>query len=112
MEFNINDLMNRIEIESETKLKIFMNNLEEQKINILDALESDNTSELLEPDNTSELLEPDNTSELLEPDNTSKNNTIKSIGEFALDIMMKGSEEFKKETGRNLSYSEMRSLWG
>jgi hypothetical protein len=29
-----------------------------------------------------------------------------------IDIMQKGSEEFIKNTGRNMSYSEMRGLYG
>ena len=29
-----------------------------------------------------------------------------------LDPMKKGSEEFKLKTGRNMTYSEMREIWG
>lgn len=29
-----------------------------------------------------------------------------------LDLMKKGSEEFKLKTGRNMTYSEMREMWG
>jgi hypothetical protein len=29
-----------------------------------------------------------------------------------LDPMKKGSEEFKLKTGRNMTYSEMREMWG
>jgi len=35
-----------------------------------------------------------------------KNSTI------LLDPMKKGAEEFKERVGRNMTYSEMRAMWG
>ena len=35
-----------------------------------------------------------------------------SIGDKLLEIMEQGAQEFKKETGRNMSYAEMRYMYG
>jgi hypothetical protein len=48
------------------------------------------------------------------------NKTIKSfndfkkpeIGNFLLNIMQTGADEFKEKTGRNMTYSEMRYMFG
>jgi hypothetical protein len=48
------------------------------------------------------------------------NKTIKSIddfkkpeiGDLLINIMKSGSDEFKEKTGRNMTYSEMREMFG
>lgn len=48
------------------------------------------------------------------------NNNIKSfndynkpeIGNLLLNIMKTGADEFKEKTGRNMTYSEMREMFG
>jgi hypothetical protein len=40
------------------------------------------------------------------------NATTESIGNALVNIMQSGADEFKKKTGRNMTYSEMRAAWG
>ena len=35
-----------------------------------------------------------------------------TVGDKLLGIMEQGAQEFKKETGRNMTYSEMRYMYG
>lgn len=34
------------------------------------------------------------------------------VGEVLVSIMQKGADEFKEKTGRNMTYSEMRQMYG
>lgn len=43
--------------------------------------------------------------------NDSHPNTDEAVG-FLRNIMQKGGDEFKEKTGRNMTYSEMRSMYG
>jgi hypothetical protein len=38
--------------------------------------------------------------------------TIKATGEEVQKIMSKGFDDFKRQTGRNMTYSEMRYVYG
>jgi beta-phosphoglucomutase-like phosphatase (HAD superfamily) len=40
------------------------------------------------------------------------NESLDKVQESLLNFMKNGSEEFKERTGRQMSYSEMRSAWG
>ena len=58
--------------------------------------------------------------ELMKPtikcDTTEKINYIKKqstdFGDKLIEIMSEGANEFKEKTGRNMTYSEMRQLYG
>jgi len=38
--------------------------------------------------------------------------TLKQTGDTLINIMSQGAEEFKAKTGRNMTYSEMREMYG
>ena len=42
----------------------------------------------------------------------STNSFDKSVGDKLVAIMQNGSEEFKKNTGREMTYGEMREMYG
>jgi len=45
--------------------------------------------------------------------NTSLNNHRKEdVGNLLLNIIQTGANEFKEKTGRNMTYSEMREMFG
>ncbi len=35
-----------------------------------------------------------------------------TVGDLLMEIMEQGAQEFKRETGRNMTYSEMRYMYG
>jgi len=39
-------------------------------------------------------------------------NTEASVGDMLIKIMKEGDEEFQKRTGRRMTYSEMREMYG
>ena len=39
-------------------------------------------------------------------------NSTKNAGDTLVGIMKEGAEEFKEKTGRNMTYSEMRQMYG
>ena len=41
-----------------------------------------------------------------------RNETTKNVGDTLKNIMSSGEKEFKEKTGRGMTYSEMRQLYG
>ena len=65
--------------------------------------------DLKEPDkNLMEKLEKEGMDKVVELSKNGKQFDIDSL----MNIMKEGSEEFKKKEGRNMTYAEMRSLYG
>ena len=76
-----------------------MNNTDEIKPSEIKPTELDNLKKKLEAKGMQQV-------------NDAKTNTTITFGDNLSNIMQSGFNEFKKETGRQMTYSEMREMYG